>query len=282
MPAGEIVIRSLEHPEEYHRAEQVQKQAWNMHDVEVVPSHFLITAAKNGGLVLGAFDDDQMVGMLLGFLGQDQSGQYKHCSHMMGVISSHRGRGVGTALKASQREFALAQELDLITWTYDPLESVNAALNIARLGATSKTYLRNVYGEMRDALNQGLASDRLQVDWWICSDRVVHSIDKTRSQPTLSSLLKAGGKVVNNTRIGRQGLLEPLDWTKEEAPAALLEIPSYFQEVKSKDMTLARAWRQVVREIFEHYFARDYEVTEFLSEKAADRRQCLYVLQKEG
>ena len=280
MPAGEIVIRPLELPEEYHRAESVQRQAWNMHDVEIVPSHLLITAAKNGGLVLGAFEREQLVGMLLGFLGQGASGRYKHCSHMMGVIPSHRGRGIATALKASQRKFALAQGLDLITWTYDPLESVNAALNIARLGATSRTYLRNIYGDMRDALNQGLTTDRLQVDWWIRSSRVIDSIEKSRKLPTLSSLSNAGGRVVNRTRTGKQGLLEPIDWTRVDASAVLIEIPSHFQEIKSKDMALARVWRQMVREIFEYYVDRDYQITEFLSENAADSRQCLYVLEK--
>jgi predicted GNAT superfamily acetyltransferase len=281
MAAGELIIRSLRGPEEFHEAAQVQKQAWNMCEIEIVPSHLLITVAKNGGLVLGAFDQGQMLGMLLGFMGQDDNGRYKHCSHMMGVVPSHRGKGIGTALKMAQREFAFQQGLDLITWTYDPLESVNASLNIARLGATSNTYIRNIYGEMRDELNQGLTSDRLQVDWWIRSRRVIDSIDGSRRPSSLASLQSAGGKVINRTRSGERGLLQPVDWTSEDAPVVLFEIPATFQQIKRSDMVLAHAWRQMAREIFEYYFDERYQVTEFLSEKVTNNRYCLYVLEKD-
>jgi predicted GNAT superfamily acetyltransferase len=198
---------------------------------------------------------------------------------MMGVIPSHRGKGIGTALKICQREFALKQGLDLVTWTYDPLEHVNATLNIARLGATSRTYLRNLYGEMRDALNQGLASDRLQVDWWIRSPRVIDSMNRSRRRSSLASLQEADGAVIK-TRTGERGLLEPDDWMTEDAPTILLEIPAGFQRIKSSDMALARAWRQLAREIFEHYFEEEYQITEFLSEKEVGKRRCFYVLEK--
>ena len=140
--------------------------------------------------------------------------------------------------------------------------------------------MRNAYGEMRDALNQGLFSDRLQVDWWIRSGRVRASMDRTRRPPSFASLREAGGKVINKTHMDKRGLLEPDSWSAEDAFTILLEIPMDFQQIKGMDMSLARAWRQMTRAIFERSFKEGYQVTEFLREKEADNRRCFYVLEK--
>ncbi|MDQ5850812.1 MAG: hypothetical protein M3380_01845, partial [Chloroflexota bacterium] len=173
MSTTEIVVRHLEAIDEVRRVEALQREIWQMPgDREVVPLHLLVTAQKNGGLLLGAFSGEELAGFLFGFLGRTADGRWKHCSHMLGVLAPYRGRGIGETLKAHQRAFVMEQGLDLITWTYDPLESVNAFLNIGKLGAICRTYLRNVYGDLRDELNRGLPTDRFQVDWWLRSARV--------------------------------------------------------------------------------------------------------------
>ena len=107
-------------------------------------------------------------------------------------------RGIGLQLKTAQREAVLAQGIELITWTYDPLESRNAYLNIQKLGAICKLYRRNEYGDMLDELNQGMPSDRFEVEWWINSRRVSQRVDyelQEIGKPTLKEILqeKFGG-----------------------------------------------------------------------------------------
>src|SRR5512143_1455240 len=145
---------------EYAECERLQQLIWESDAIDVVPRHLLMTFQRHGGMVLGAFDAaGQMVGFAFGFLGQTApdnaaagGGTWQHCSHELGVVSEWRGRGVGYQLK-------LAQGLDLVTWTYDPLELANASLNIGKLGAVCRCYLRDFYGIMSDSLNAGLPSD---------------------------------------------------------------------------------------------------------------------------
>jgi chorismate synthase len=136
----DIVIRSLETVAEYHACESLQHQVWAMpDDLEVVPLHILMPVQSHGGLLLGAFDGDALVGFVFGYLGMTQEGALKHCSHMMGVAPVYQSAGIGYQLKRAQREHALAQGHDLVTWTYDPLQSRNAYLNIRKLGAVCRT-----------------------------------------------------------------------------------------------------------------------------------------------
>ena len=166
-----IEIRLVQTIAEYRAVEQMQREVWNLEEVEVVPDHLLLTVQKNGGLVIGAFDrppegeNEQLVGFVFGFAGLTAAGQVKHCSHLAGVLPTHQNLGLGYRLKLAQRAHVVAQGIDLVTWTFDPLESRNARLNFHKLGVTCHTYLRNLYGDIRDALNAGLPSDRFQVDW---------------------------------------------------------------------------------------------------------------------
>src|SRR5215813_5523224 len=181
-----FTIRTLTTVPDYHLAEAAQKRIWAMDDdLGVIPLHVLITAQKNGGLVAGAFDErGEMVAVLYGFIGLTDKGTFKHCSHIMGVDPAFRSQRVGQALKLFQRDYVLKQGLDLITWTFDPLEGVNASLNIAKLGAITHKYFDNLYGDMPGALNSGLVSDRFEVEWWIDSQRVRERIIGGRPQMT--------------------------------------------------------------------------------------------------
>jgi len=172
------------------------------------------------------------------------------------------------------------QGLDHITWTFDPLMSRNAYLNIAKLGAVCSTYRRSEYGEMRDGLNAGLPSDRFQVDWWINTRRVERRLGK-RSRPTLKL-----------THIARSGLqpLYPVDSGTDTLPRPpehvpplqdrllLAEIPADFLGLKAKEFPLARDWRFFTRELFESAFAANYIVTDFVFDRTEGKPRGLYVL----
>ncbi|MGH9940594.1 MAG: hypothetical protein ACREAM_30490 [Blastocatellia bacterium] len=271
-----IEIRPIRTQEEYHAVERLQREIWGAQDIEIIGFETLMTAHKNGGVALGAFDlvedEERMVGFVFGFVGLTADGRVKHCSHIAGVLSGYRDRNVGYALKLKQRELVLAQGIDLITWTFDPLESRNARFNFHKLGATCNTYLRNLYGAMRDTLNAGLPSDRFQVDWRIASPRVEprlrgESVAVSASSPASSpaSLLMAGGVPLINPSVAGEPP-RPLEETTVEAERLLIRIPSDFQSLKAADKNLALEWRLRTRELFEWAFAKGYTATDLLVE----------------
>ncbi len=284
-------IRPLKTLDDFHAAEQVQRAAWDSADIDIAPLHIMLTMAKNGGVALGAFAHDQLVGFVLGFLGTSNrfgaeapaTVKLKHCSHMLGVLPDWQSHGVGYALKVAQREAVLNQGVRLITWTYDPLESKNARLNIAKLGAVCNTYIRDYYGELDDELNRGLATDRFQVDWWIASRRIETRLTRNRPPLQLRHYLEVGAPIVNVAQWDDRDL--PVCSDSIEPPQAdrfLVEFPADFQAVKRADRALAVAWRQQMRSICEAAFAADYTVIDCLHEPGQHARSFYVMLRTES
>lgn len=289
---GRIELRILESASEMAEVEALQRVVWPGNETEVVPVHLLVTAAHNGGLVMGAYDADRLVGFVFGFLGlheMDGEKRIKHCSHMLGVHPDYRDRGLGFQLKLAQRQVVRRQGIDLITWTFDPLLSRNAHLNIAKLGGVSQTYLRDIYGELPDGINAGLPSDRLRVDWWINSTRVERRLaDLERRPVTLSQYLDAGAPIVNEPEWGADHLPHPATSLEEALARAedrpgscivtvLVEIPADFLALKSASRELAIAWRHHTRQLFEALFEQDYVVIDFIHQREPLARS-FYVL----
>lgn len=281
-----IDIRPLDTIADIRAGVDLQRQVWGNNELDIVPLHMLTTVAHNGGVLLGAWDGDRLVGFVYGFLGTDQENPHrtaaanlKHCSHMLGVIPEYRDQGIGYQLKVAQREHVMQQGVRLITWTYDPLESRNAHLNIARLGGICRTYLREVYGEMNDMLNAGLASDRFQVEWWITSQRVQQRLAGHRRRLSLDQFTEAGAPVLNPTRLNETGSPEMPGQPREpDGVFALVEVPVNFQALKTTDLTLARQWKLQIRSIFESAFAEGYIVTDFLHGDMDGRERAFYLL----
>jgi predicted GNAT superfamily acetyltransferase len=171
------------------------------------------------------------------------------------------------------------QGLNHITWTYDPLLSRNAYLNIAKLGAVCNIYRRSEYGDMRDGLNAGLPSDRFQVDWWLNTRRVEHRLGKhARGRLKLKQFTKADLQPLYAPHTGTDGLLQPPEHFPPLSGSILLaEIPSDFMALKADDFALARDWRYFTREVFETAFASGYLVTDFVFEKETGKPRSLYI-----
>ena len=277
-----ISIRALRDVAQFHQCEELQRRVWGMEDLSVVPLHLLLTAQKNGGLVLGAFDKQgTMVGFIFGLLGMTDQGQVKHCSHMAGVLPEYQGQQIGYRLKLAQREHVLAQGLDLATWTYDPLEGSNASLNIGKLGVICRTYLPDVYGDTGIQLHLGLPTDRFDVEWWVRSQRVEERLGSGPQKLTLEEALDMGARRANRTEFDGRGLLQSeMDDRALGGEAVLIEIPADFQAIKSADMGLAREWRLQTREFFLECFGAGYVATEFISEVQGKQRHNFYLLQQ--
>lgn len=283
-------IHILETPEDMQQVEELQRIVWPGSETDVVPVHLLVTAVHNGGLVIGATESGQMIGFVYGFPGlyyTPDGPRLKHCSHQLAVHPEFRGQGLGFQLKRAQWQMVRHQGIDRITWTYDPLLSRNAHLNIARLGAVCSKYLREVYGEMRDELNRGLPSDRFEVDWWVNTQRVDRRLSRlARRRLNLAHFLAAGAEVINPAPLNNRGWPVPAeevefpniqDHGKGIPVLVLVEIPADFQELRRDNFKLAQGWRMQSRLVFEKLFADGYLITDFVHMPGKEARS-YYVL----
>ena len=265
---AEWTLQLLDTPVQMTAVEDLQRLIWSGSETEVVPASLLLASIHNGGLAIGAYAKSGLIGFVFGFPGLSESPAgliSKHCSHMLGVHPDWRNAGLGFALKRAQWQMVRHQGLDCITWTYDPLLSCNAHLNIARLGAVCSTYLCNAYGKMRDGMNAGLPSDRFQVDWWLRSRRVERRLGRTaRSGLKPDQVRVAGVETL-------AGVVDPTGWLHPPEKAAamkgklvLVEIPQDILALKEADLSLAQSWRLHARSIFSQAFDLGYVVTDFV------------------
>lgn len=270
-----VAIRAVETIEDYRKCEQLQTTVWGPNDIVGVPLLSLVTAQDNGGIVLGAFvPSGALVGFVYSFPGMAPTGRLKQCSVILAVHPDHQNRNVGLHLKLAQREAALAQGIELITWTFDPLVSTNAYLNLAKLGGASSTYLTNVYGLGR-GLNAGLETDRLLVEWWLS--------ESARPGGDLAQLPEWTPTVVNVVESHpRSGVPINRGYDLTRADEWLrIRIPRDIGAVKEAGVELAQAWRAQTREMFSTYLGRGYRIRGFTRDEHEPDSHPSYLLQRE-
>lgn len=170
--ADRIRIAPVSKLEDFERCVEVQFAVWGYSDGDLVPRRVFLVASKIGGQVIGAYQEDLLIGFAMALPGYRDGKPYLH-SHMLAVMPDYRNAGLGRRLKLAQRDDALERGLIRMEWTFDPLEIKNAHLNIGRLGAIVRRYLPNFYGQSTSQLQAGLPTDRLVAEWWLNSQRVV-------------------------------------------------------------------------------------------------------------
>jgi predicted GNAT superfamily acetyltransferase len=228
---------------------------------------------------MGAFDGDMMIGFLFGVPAIHYGRPSQH-SHMMAVLPEYRDQNIGFKLKIAQREDALNRNIDLITWTFDPLQSRNAHLNINKLGVIACSYDINLYGEGTSSkLHSGLGTDRLLAEWWLASDKVKSIIDEQNQEVT--KIQSAEGLNINKTERNEQGLLIPVeaDLTLTN-DVLLLEIPDDIEKIKNSNIQVARKWRELVQKAFLYYFDAGYYINSLHIEREGNIRRTYYVLER--
>ncbi len=180
--------RPLTTRDEFAEAVRLQQEIWGFADTELLPVRLFVVATKIGGQVFGAFDGGRMVGFCLAIPGLKPGGRHYLHSHMLGVLPEYRNLHVGRMLKLAQREEALARGIDLIEWTFDPLEIKNAYFNLERLGAVVRRYVLNQYGTTTSHLHGGLPTDRCVAEWRLRAPRVEAIV---RGEPVLRPPIQA-------------------------------------------------------------------------------------------
>jgi predicted GNAT superfamily acetyltransferase len=222
----EIEVRHCSNLAEYEECVRLQHAVWG--EEIAVPSALFVVAHHTGGQVVGAFHDTKMAGFTLALAAMRAGKPFLH-SHMTAVLPEFRDRGIGRRLKLFQRQDALKLGIDLIEWTFDPLDLKNAHFNLVRLGAVSRRCIPNCYGVTESPLHGGLPTDRLIAEWWLASERV-------------KSVLADD--------------VRPMKASPERVP-----IPADFAEVKENDRAAAAQIQTEVREQFQKWFAKGYAAT---------------------
>ncbi|WP_078428384.1 hypothetical protein [Alkalihalobacterium alkalinitrilicum] len=257
------MIKSIEH---FSEIEKLYGEIWG--SFNKVPLHNLITVARNGGIVLGAFNNkEKMVGFSYGFPGVSDlnSGNPRIylCSHILGILKDYRNLGIGEELKWEQYDQARKIGFSNIQWTFDPLEAINANLNFHKLGAIGFKYSENCYGFINDNLNKGIPTDRLVVDW---------DVNHTLAQK--KSLISSRRGVKEYYEVGKViGTEDNLYWEVgniEETSgdiALKLPIPKNIQKIKYSNPDLAKKWRNQFREVIQRLFAKGFQINDFKQSK---------------
>jgi predicted GNAT superfamily acetyltransferase len=272
-----VTIRPLTTLDECRQVAALEKTVWEFTDAEeVVPASLLIVSIKRGGILLGAFDDAATLQGFVYSMPALKDGRLTQWSHMLGVAPGARGTGLGLRLKLAQRDHAMRAGVDLIEWTFDPLQALNAHLNVARLGVVVEEYEEDVYGRSTSPLHHGTPTDRFVAEWQIAAPHVERRISLPTAPLVRDQSVMAA--VMVNRAVEKGAWLEPSHPMLDAADRRLLvEIPTDFTEMQSCRADLAMDWRRVTRSIFQTYLSRGYRVVDFFIAREARRGQYLLV-----
>jgi chorismate synthase len=270
-------IRSLTGIDDCVRVAVLEREIWGFTDSsDVMPPAVLVVSIKRGGILLGAFGgDDAMTGFVYSMPGV-RNGVITQWSHMLGVVPAARHTGLAGCLKLAQRQLAIQSGIELIEWTYDPLQAVNAHLNFAKLGVVVEEYVENMYGTSSSPLHLGTPTDRFIAEWHLTRPHVERRIAGW-GQPVVRDQSVAGAALVNPS-IGIAGQLRPGGARLSvDDRRVLVEIPVGFSEIQRNDPPLALAWRLHTREIFQTFFRRGYRAVDFFLSRENGRGHYLLV-----
>jgi predicted GNAT superfamily acetyltransferase len=271
-----IEIRSLHTIEELEQVRRLESNIWGASDS--IPTHQTLTAVKNGGLVLGAFFNGELIGFQYSFPGFNGQSVYL-CSHVLGTDEKFRNKGIGEVLKKAQAKEALKLGYSLITWTYDPLESINGYLNIGKLGGVCSTYIPNCYGEMDDLLNSGIPSDRFLVEWHIGKEKASDTFGSEWDEDVVvnQSILKW---TINENKIP---VVSPAPLNSIHKNGIMfVPIPKDYRTIRENDLEQATNWRMETRSVFSAAFKKGYLVSGFKKISNPDIPVNFYILTKES
>jgi predicted GNAT superfamily acetyltransferase len=262
MSESAIVIRDIVSIPEMRDVEDLQKEVWGLDERDIVPITQLVAATEVGGILIGAFDENTLIGFVYGFWGSESGHLVVH-SHMLAVKSAYRNLDVGYKLKLAQRERALAQGITRITWTFDPLQSLNAHFNFAKLGVIADRYKINFYGEATSSfLHQNTGgTDRLWVTWLLNSRRVEQRLERRAKEELSPSHLERAAPLVQVGVVGSPQMSDLAQGLTQEY--ALIEIPTHISALQQQAPALVTEWREATRKAFTEAFAAGYLVEDF-------------------
>ena len=274
-------FRQLVHPSDFCEVEDIQRDAWGMSDIEIVPKREMFATCKSGGVAIGCFTTKSMIGYCWGWVGKTNKHDVFLYSHHNAVRKTFQNQGIGYLLKLQQREWGIQNNFKMINWTFDPLQSKNCYLNFHKLGATCDTYHSNYWGPMHDAENIGMDTDRFYCNWILKSERVKQKLDQkvehfdeeilNPSNYTIKTDIREDNLIINRINLN---LI---------SPTLIVEIPSNINFMKKHNLDLVVEWREKTRKVFQTYFKKGYAVTDFvLKRDGTNILNTFHILTKNG
>ena len=274
--AARAIIRDLHTLPEFRAVVDLEQQIWGYTDSsDLVTVPVFIITVKRGGILIGAFDDDRMIGFAFSIVGV-KDGRPMQWSHMMGVLPEYRRTGLGRQLKLVQRERALAGGFDLMEWTFDPLQALNAHLNFARLGVVCNEYVENLYGDSTSSLHRGTPTDRFVVQWHLAAPHVERRIAPPGPLAVRAPDALEAPTVNDTAAAGRWRRPAGIHFPEGERRVCV-EVPVGFTEMQQEAPDLALEWRLHSRTIFQTLFGRGYRAVDFLLDREQGRGRYLFV-----
>lgn len=278
-PSGVVTIRDFETIEEYRACVALQEETWGAGFSERVSAAILKVSRILGGVAAGAWTEDgTLAGFVFGMTGP-RKGRLVHWSDMLAVRPEYRDAGLGRALKAYQRKVLLDAGIEVMHWTFDPLQSRNAHLNLSHLGIVVQEYVQDMYGETDSPLHRGIGTDRFIALWHMDSPRVRERVEAGNAGPPPGAgtgAPRALGADANREEADDRAVPLPgpvrLDL---DAPEVRVAIPADIGAVMAASMDAARLWRERTRAAFTAYLGRGYEVRELL--RGSDTSEYLLV-----
>ena len=266
-----ITIRDIDDVEEMRAVEELQKEVWGVPDLDVVPMTHLVAAKEAGGVLIGAFDGETLVGFVYGFPSFER-GQLAHHSHMLAVKPAYRNFDLGRRLKLAQREHVIAQGIELMSWTFDPLQSLNAYFNFSKLGVIADRYFVDFYGQEAASFLHQTGTDRLWVSWFVSSEEVKRRISGL-SEDAKVDLEVPLVQVNDDDSPQRNELAQGHQHLK-------IEIPADIDSLQQRSPATASRWRQETRRAFTEAINAGYFVAAFTRATRGEKRIGQYLLKR--
>lgn len=273
-----IQIRDLKGNEEFAAVVELQKLVWRLRDYrDCIPSHIFKVVAEIGGIMLGAYHNDLLVGFLMAMVGHKKEDGLFHHSHILGVHPKMMHQNIGFRLKRTHFDRARKSGIKKISWTYDPLLGANANLNIAKLGGIVKNYKVDYYGNVpgESDLVSGIPSDRFWVDWFI---RTRHVTERLNGK--YSAVDPADFDCLTEVVRDEKGLQKLIGFSPPRGNRFVIQIPDDFQMIFDRNLQLALDWRNKTRNLFLNCFKQNYTVVDFVSVTENGKRENYYLFEK--
>lgn len=266
-----LTFRDLTTLEDFEKVVALEQIIWGPGYIDVVPVPILAVTIRRGGILIGAFDAGRLVAFVYSVSGLKHR-KPMHWSHMLGVVEEHRNSGLGGQLKMMQRDRVLAMGLELIEWTFDPMQALNAHFNFRKLGVvTVEEYEENVYGASQSPLHRGNPTDRFVAEWWIARPSTIIG-PFPASQSAAVNSLAASGEWLTCAGVDLSA----------SAPALRVQIPTGFTEMIARAPDVALDWRFATRRLFSHYLSKGYRVVDFELDRGAASGTYILVAHDDG
>jgi predicted GNAT superfamily acetyltransferase len=217
------------------------------------------TTDSFGGLTLGAFVDDRLVGYSYALPGFDGGPFLLSCG--LAVAAGYESRGIGLSLKLAQARHARRAGYDLARWTTNALASRALHLYLSKLGARLVRYRPDMYAN----LGASVLPDEVEIEWDL------RNAGSTRARPQgepprpVTSSHAPAREPRRLVGIEEGVLAEPL------LPGYTVEVPWDRAALAREAPELARQWLAGVRTAMQTLLAAGYVGTAVLPDAASRR-----------